>query len=67
MNRRLTQKAQQELEETWQLQREAVELLGLIVAEWKSDPTSVQCFDLRTVERAKEVVARLEKLDTFQV
>lgn len=28
-------------------------LLDLIVAEWTSDPTSVQCFDLRIVERAK--------------
>jgi len=31
-------------------------LLDLIVAEWTSDPTSVQCFDLRIVERAKVLV-----------
>jgi hypothetical protein len=27
-------------------------ILDLIVAEFESDPTSVQCFDLRIVERA---------------
>lgn len=59
---RLTPKAQREMEERWSLEREAVQLLGLVVAEWKSDPTSVQCFDLRTVERAKQVSARLEQL-----
>jgi len=58
----LTPKAQREMEEKWTLQREAVEILKVVVAEWQSDPLSVQCFDLRTVERAKEVIARLDKL-----
>ena len=31
-------------------------VLDLIVAEWTSDPMSVQCFDLRLVERAKELL-----------
>jgi hypothetical protein len=31
-------------------------VLDLIVAEWTSDPTSVQCFDLRIVERAKALI-----------
>ena len=30
---------------------EALELIGLIAAEFKSDPQSVQCFDRRVVER----------------
>jgi hypothetical protein len=30
-------------------------VLDLIVAEFESDPMSVQCFDLRLVERAKEL------------
>ena len=30
---------------------EALELIGLIAAEFKSDPQSVQCFDKRIVER----------------
>ena len=32
---------------------EALEIFKLVVAEWESDPMSVQCFDLRIVERAK--------------
>src|SRR4051812_39839568 len=36
------------------------EVLGLIVAEFKSDPTAVQCFDLRLVARACELVAEHE-------
>jgi hypothetical protein len=36
------------------------EVLGLIVAEFKSDPTSVQCFDLRLVARACALVAEHE-------
>jgi len=61
----LTPKAQSEIEELWKLRQEAVHLLGLVVAEWRTDPQSVQCFDLQTVERAKEVVTRIEKLDVF--
>lgn len=61
----LTPKAQREIESMWALRREAVQLLGLVVAEWTSDPMSVQCFDARTVKRATEVVAELERLDTF--
>lgn len=38
--------------------REAMRVLHLIVAEFTSDPMSVQCFDLRVVERAKEVIAK---------
>ena len=60
MRAELTPRAQREMEEKWALQQEALEILKVVVAEWQSDPMSVQCFDLRTVERAKEVVARLE-------
>lgn len=65
MRPELTPKAQREIEELWDLRREAVRLLGQVVAEWKSDPTSVQCFDLRLVERAKQVTERIKKLDVF--
>ncbi len=38
-------------------QREALRLLDLIVAEFKSDPMSVQCFDLNAIVRpATELV-----------
>ena len=38
-----------------ELKLEAVRLLDIIAAEFASDPTSVQCFDLRIVEEAKTV------------
>jgi len=36
------------------------EVLGLIVAAFKADPETVQCFDLRLVHRACELVAEHE-------
>lgn len=41
---------------TFDNEREAMKVLNLIVAEFESDPMSVQCFDQRTVERAKKVI-----------
>lgn len=64
MRPEMTKQAQAEIERMWKLRREAVTLLGVVVAEWKSDPASVACFDLRVVERAKTVVAELEKLES---
>lgn len=65
MRAELTPKAQRQMERSWELRREAVLLLGHVVAEWDSDPMSVQCFDLRLVNRAKEVLAELKRLDPF--
>ena len=59
---RLTPAAERLIEERFRLERECLRLLGLVVAEWKSDPLSVQCFDLRIVEEAKRVVKRLEEI-----
>lgn len=36
-------------------------LLDLIDAEWRSDPTSVQCFDARLVARVRAVVEKHRK------
>lgn len=36
-------------------------LLDLIDAEWRSDPTSVQCFDLRLVAKVRAVVEKHRK------
>lgn len=36
---------------------EMARLLDLIDAEWRSDPSSVACFDLRIVEDVRKVVA----------
>lgn len=63
MDNCLTPKAQREMEEVWRLRREALAILRLVIAEWDSDPQSVQCFDLRVVARAKAVSARIRKLD----
>ena len=41
--------------------REAMLVLDLIVAEFESDPMSVQCFDLRVVARAKNVISKQKK------
>jgi hypothetical protein len=59
----LTPKAQQEIEELWRLRRDAVQVLDLVVAEWQSDPMSVQCFDLNLVQRGTSVIERLRALD----
>jgi hypothetical protein len=59
---RLTPKAEREMEERFKLEKEALQILDVVVAEWASDPLSVQCFDLRIVERAKFIVKRLKEL-----
>lgn len=61
----LTPKAQRDIERMWKLRHEAIQILGNVVAEWNSDPMSVQCFDLRMVERAKKVLDELNRIDTF--
>ena len=60
---RLKPEAVKAMEEVLDLDKEVWQLLDLVVAEWSSDPQSVQCFDLRIVERAKVVVARRKELD----
>lgn len=40
---------------------EAWKLLDLINAEFQSDPMSVQCFDLRIVQRVKQAVEKNKK------
>lgn len=56
MTIRLTDRAYQELERKFACQDEALKLLDLIVAEFKSDPMSTQCFDARIVQRAIKCV-----------
>ncbi len=60
---RLNDKAMRRMEEGWELTREAWVLLDLVVAEWSSDPMSVQCFDSRIVARGKIAVLRRRELD----
>lgn len=59
---RLTGKAQKEMEAAWKCERRGMEILAIVVAEWQSDPLSVQCFDLRIVEEAKSLIAQYNKV-----
>jgi hypothetical protein len=68
MQPRLTDKAMREMEANMRNNDEAFALLDLINAEFQSDPMSVQCFDLRIVERVKQCVEarkRFEKSPAF--
>jgi hypothetical protein len=44
-------------------ERDAFFLLDLINAEFQSDPMSVQCFDLRLVERVKQCVTDRKRFE----
>lgn len=59
MNNRLSPQVIKQIEREFDLKREAVELLDIIAAEFKSDPQSVQCFDKRIVDRAIAVSEEL--------
>jgi len=61
----MTEKAVKQQEEIFRLKNELENIFKLVVMEWKTDPTSVQCFDLRIVQRAKEIDAILRKKDIF--
>lgn len=58
----LTAEAERAIEEAMENSREAHRLLNLINAEFRSDPMSVQCFDLRVVARVKACVETHERL-----
>lgn len=60
---RLSPAAETAIEKSFDNTRDAHELLGLINAEFQSDPVSVQCFDLRVVERVKACVALRMELE----
>ncbi len=60
---RMTNKAMREMDAKFKLQHEALEIFKQVVAEWETDAMSVQCFDLRMVEKAKSIVLRLKKVD----
>lgn len=57
MRGHLTKDAQHQLEESFRNDDEAHNLIALIAAEFESDPTSTQCFDLRVVERVRSCAA----------
>jgi hypothetical protein len=42
-------------ERRFEIDARLMEIMGLVVSEWETDPTSVQCFDLRIVQEAKDL------------
>jgi len=54
---RLTDKAMKDAERRFVIDDRLLQIMGLVIAEWESDPMSVQCFDLRIVNEAKELWA----------
>lgn len=59
----LTPKAQKQLDAEVDCYTEAFRLLRIIDAEFRSDPMSTQCFDLRIVERVRKCVERRAELE----
>ena len=57
MKARLNDNARRGVERRFEIDHRLLEIMGLVVAEWESDPTSVQCFDLRIVDEAKRLWA----------
>ena len=53
----LTKKAQADAERRFEIDHRLLEIMGLVVSEWQSDPMSVACFDLRIVREATELWA----------
>lgn len=58
----ITSAFQNELEVAVDNMNEYITLLDLIDAEFKSDPTSTQCFDARIVQRVSECVAKRKQI-----
>lgn len=61
IERRISRADERRMEDNFRNQDEAFDLLALIDAEFQSDPTSTQCFDLRVVRRVQECVASRKK------
>lgn len=62
----LTEEAAKDIEKGFDRTRRAWQILDLVVAEWESDPASVQCFDLRLVDEARNIVRKQKKsLDPY--
>jgi hypothetical protein len=56
-----TRKAQDEYLLQCKIELQALDLLKVIAAEFKSDPLSTQCFDSRIVKATIEVIEKLKK------
>lgn len=51
----MTEKAMREAERRFEIDARLMEIMGIVIVEWESDPASVQCFDLNIVREAKSL------------
>lgn len=58
----LTPRVQREMERKFEIEARAIELLILIATEFKTDPSSVACFDLRIVNEVLAITDEYPKL-----
>lgn len=61
----LTKEGKRKIERGFELDKRAWELLELVNAEWRSDPKSVQCFDLRIVKEVNAIIKEKKTLSPF--
>lgn len=61
----LTEEGKRRIERSFELDKRAWELLELVNAEWKSDPKSVQCFDLRIVKEVATIIKEKKTLSPW--
>lgn len=62
MKPRLNDRTMKQIERRYEVDDRLLEILGLVVSEWSTDPMSVQCFDLRIVEEAKALWEERKRL-----
>ena len=58
----MKEESRKKIERSSVLKERAIEILDIVVAEWDSDPMSVQCFDLRIVQEAKDLVKEFKTI-----
>lgn len=61
----LSIEGQKKMERKFAVEDRLLQIMDIVVAEWESDPMSVQCFDLRVVEEAKKLTAERKTLPQF--
>lgn len=64
-SRKLSKQGEEKMHRRFTNNQEALNLIALINAEFQSDPMSVQCFDLRIVERVKKCAETEDQLRIF--
>lgn len=61
----LSEAGRRQMERKFEVESRLLAIMDIVVAEWESDPVSVQCFDLRIVDEAKKLTAERRTLPQF--